>query len=254
MLDSAKEERRQRKAVASPSQKPPRYESLMARILRTQKESGKPEFDDGQLAYLGGGLLDAAVDTTYSTALTFVKVLAARPEIMKKAQAEVESVCGLENRPPQPQDINKLPYLRACYSEILRWRPPAPNNLPHVLDADDTVGGYHLPKGTILLQNTWAIERDPEIYHEPDVFDPERGRRQCPGDLFAVSSVLMVAAKLVWGFELEPREPLDLSVESGFHGGLVMGSEDFEVAFVPRSEERRKAMVEDYERTRGRLQ
>ncbi|KAK7924227.1 hypothetical protein PG985_006281 [Apiospora marii] len=268
MLDSAKEERRQRKA-ASPSQSSPEYESLMARMLRTQEESG--------------GLLDAAVDTTYSTALTFVKILAARPEIMKKAQAEVENVCGTDNRPPQPQDIPKLPYLRACYSEILRWRPPTPNNLPHVLDADDTVGGYHLPKGTVVLQNSWAIERDPELYDDPDAFDPERylgnafgvkpgvearcraegrkpnyafggGRRQCPGDVFAVTSVLVVAAKLVWGFELEPRGPLDLSVETGYHGGLVLGSEPFEVGFVPRGEGRRRAMVEDYERTRGRLQ
>lgn len=118
MLESAKEERRQSKAAAPSSQKPPRYESLMARILRTQEESGRTGFDDDQLAYLGGGLLDAAVDTTYSTALTLVKVLAARPEIMKKAQAEIESACGSHNGPPQPQDINKLTYLRACYSEV----------------------------------------------------------------------------------------------------------------------------------------
>ncbi|KAK7970174.1 cytochrome P450 [Apiospora saccharicola] len=267
MLDSAKEGRRQRES----------------RLAIAGEESGKTEFDDCQLAYLGGGHLDAAVDTTYSTALTFVKILAARPEIMEKAQTEIESVCGLDNGPPKPQDIPKLPYLRACYSEILRWRPPTPNNLPHVLEADDTVGGYRLIKGTVVLQNTWAIERDPELYDDPDAFDPERylenaygvkpgveaqcraegrkpnyafggGRRQCPGDVFAVTSVLVVAAKLVWGFEVESRGPLDLSVESGFHGGLVMGSEPFEVGFVPRSEGRRKAMVEDYERTRGRLQ
>lgn len=95
--------------------------------------------------------------------------------------------------------------------QILRWRPPVPNNLPHVLDADDTVGGYRLPKGTVVLQNSWAIERDPELYDDLDAFDPERylgnaygfkpgaeaqcraegrkakyafggGRRQCPGD------------------------------------------------------------------------
>lgn len=117
MLESAKEERRQRKA-ASASRVSPEYESLMARMLRTQEENEKTEFDDCQLAYLGGGLLDAAVDTTYSTALTFVKILAARPEIMEKAQAEIESVCGSDNGPPRPQDISRLPYLRACYSEV----------------------------------------------------------------------------------------------------------------------------------------
>lgn len=144
------------------------------------------------------------------------------------------------------------------------------------------MGRYRLPKGAVVLQNSWAIERDPELYDDPDAFDPERylgnaygvkpgveaqcraegrkpnyafgsSRRQCPGDVFAVTSVLVVAAKLVWGFELEPQGPLDLSVESGYHGGLVLGSEPFEVGFVPRSEGRRKAMVEDYERIRGCL-
>ncbi|KAK7940750.1 cytochrome P450 [Apiospora aurea] len=274
MLESAKEERRLRRAASLSSEEAP-----------LRRKAARPSSTITNWRISGGGLLDAAVDTTYSTALTFVKILAARPEIMKKAQAEIESVCGSDDGPPQPKDVNKLPYLRACYSEILRWRPPAPNNLPHVLDADDTVGGYHLPKGTVVLQNTWAIERDPELYSDPDEFNPERyignvygvkpsakarcraegrkpnyafgsGRRQCPGDLFAVSSVMMVAAKLVWGFEFKPirEHPLDLSVESGFHGGLVLGSEEFEVGFVPRSEERRRAMVEDYERTRGRLQ
>ncbi|KAK8088537.1 cytochrome P450 [Apiospora hydei] len=207
MLESAKEERRQRKAASLSSKEAPlRYESLMARILRAQEESGKAEFDDCQLAYLGGGLLDAAVDTTYSTALTFVKILAARPEIMKKAQAEIESVCGADNGPPQPKDINKLPYLRAYSSlEIARpQQPPArPRRRRH---------RWRVPSAqrTVVLHNTWAIERDPELYHDPDTFDPERylsniygvkpsaearcraegrkpnyafgsGRRQCPG-------------------------------------------------------------------------
>jgi hypothetical protein len=60
----------------------------------------------------------------------------------------------------------------------------------------------------------------------------------------------MLAAKLVWAFDVVASEPLDMSIETGFHGGLVIGSESFDVDFVARSEMHRQAVIEDCERTR----
>lgn len=130
----------------------------------------------------------------------------------------------------------------------------------------------------MVLQNIWIDSHDPSLFPSPDTFSPERyltnpygtkisaeecqaegrktsyafgsGRRQCPGNIFAQNGFLALAAKLVWAFDVVAKEPLDVSVETGFHGGLLLGSEPFEVEFVPRSEARRKAVVEDYERTR----
>lgn len=113
MLDSAKEERKRYLGLKDTEQA--RYESLMARLLREQ--GGKAGFDDHQLAYLGGGLLDAAVDTTYISALNFVKVMGAFPEVQRRAQAEVDNICGAD-RPPQPHDLEKLRYLKACFFEV----------------------------------------------------------------------------------------------------------------------------------------
>ncbi|KAJ4312240.1 hypothetical protein N0V94_007542 [Neodidymelliopsis sp. IMI 364377] len=273
MLDTAKEETKT--DMARVDHRPAPYESLMASLIRQQADKGG--FSNDQLAYFGGSLLDAAVDTTYSTALTFIKILGAYPEILKRAQTEVDTLCGSQ-RPPQPQDLDKLQYLRACWFEILRWRPAVGVNLPRVLDADDTFRGWHLPKGTVVLQNTWGISHDPDLYESPEMFNPDRyllnpygstetvekshaegrktsyvfggGRRQCPGDLFAQDTFLMLAAKLVWAFDVVASEPLDMSIETGFHGGLAIGSESFDVDFVPRSEMHRQAVIEDCERTR----
>lgn len=159
---------------------------------------------------------------------------------------------------------------------MLRWRPVVPTLLPHLLETDDTVGGYHLEKGTVLIQNTWGINHDPEVFENPEEFNPDRfvdnpygtkmsadearaagrkqtyifgvGRRKCPGDVFAQNSVLLAMAKLVWGFNMIPTAPIDTDVETGFHDGLVISPENLKVDFVPRSDEHRLALVNDFQR------
>jgi cytochrome P450 len=113
MLNTAKEEIKT--DTVRVDHRPAPYESLMASLLRQQTDKGG--FSDDQLAYVGGALLDAAVDTTYSSALTFIKVLGAYPAILKRAQTEVDTLCGSQ-RPLQPQDLANLQYLRACWFEV----------------------------------------------------------------------------------------------------------------------------------------
>ena len=47
------------------------------------------------------------------------------PDVMQKAQAELDSVVGRE-RPPTFDDADALPYIRAIVQETLRWRPVSP--------------------------------------------------------------------------------------------------------------------------------
>jgi cytochrome P450 len=113
MLDSAKKELKLHESGQNP--KPKGFLSLIARLL--QEQENKSGFDDHQLAYLGGGVYDAAVDTTYLSSLHFIKVLGAYPEVLKRAQAEIDSVCEA-GKPPREEDLDKLPYLKACFFEV----------------------------------------------------------------------------------------------------------------------------------------
>lgn len=112
MLDTAKEE--MKIGAAKLDHKSITHEPLMVALL--QQQTGKTCFSNDQLAYLGGSILDATVDTTYSSALTFIKVLGVYSEILKQVQAEVDSICGF-NRPPQTQDLATFHYPRACWFE-----------------------------------------------------------------------------------------------------------------------------------------
>lgn len=113
MLNAARDELR--RAEVGDNHRPGGFLSLMARLLQEQGDRGG--FDDHQLVYLGGGLLDAAVDTTYLSVLTFIKILGAYPDVLKRAQVEVDSVSGT-SRPPGAEDLENLHYLKACFFEV----------------------------------------------------------------------------------------------------------------------------------------
>lgn len=51
------------------------------------------------------------------------------PEVLKRAQEEIDAVVGRE-RMPTFEDQSSLPYIDAIVKEALRWRPGAPLGLP----------------------------------------------------------------------------------------------------------------------------
>lgn len=98
--------------------------------------------------YLGGA------DTTVSSLMTFFLAMTVFPEVQQKAQEELDRVIG-SDRLPVSADKGSLPYIEAIVKETHRWHPVAPMALPHASDREDSIRGYRIPKGAILLANTW---------------------------------------------------------------------------------------------------
>lgn len=155
----------------------------------------------------------AGAETTYSAALSFVLLMCLHPEVQTKAQAEVDSITGLA-RLPTTSDREHLPYLNAIISEVLRYSVITPLGVPHTLREDDIYNGFFIPKGAIIFPNVWMMSRDPEVYTNPETFNPERfmgsdpeidprtfvfgfGRRICPGRFFAENNLFLVCATLL---------------------------------------------------------
>jgi len=95
------------------------------------------------------------------------------PKVMKKAQEELDRVVG-KGRLPDFSDRDDLPYIDAVVKELLRWNPPLPIGLPYRATQDDIYRGYIIPAGATVIQNAWAVCRDPGIYPDPEVFNPDR--------------------------------------------------------------------------------
>lgn len=112
-------------------------------------------------------------DTTASALSIFVMAMITHPAVVKKAQAELDTVIG-SDRLPTFADMNDLPYIRALCQEVSRWRPVSSGGFQHALTEDVQYGKYLLPKGSAIVGNHWSIHLDDKEYPEPDVFKPER--------------------------------------------------------------------------------
>ncbi|KAL4811050.1 cytochrome P450 [Aspergillus unguis] len=256
----------------------------MARGLRTEcfmekliDEQAKNNLDDEQTTYLGGILMEAGSDTTSSTLLSFLLAMLENPDALRKAQADVDRVCGV-HRSPGMHDLENMPYIEACMHEILRWRPVAAGGIPHMLTQADTYKGYAFPAGTIFFANTWAIHHDENEYDKPEEFNPDRwlhnmygtkssmesteqrktsygwgaGRRICSGQKLAEASLKINIAKLVWAFDIEMDEsPPDASIETGYEGGFLVCPKRFPVRITPRSELHAAIVKREFEGLKG---
>ena len=97
----------------------------------------------------------------------------ANPGAMKKAQEELDRVVG-KGELPDFCHKDSLPYIDALIKELLRWSPPVPLSSPNRAMQDDVYRGYFIPRGATVIQNVWAISRDPNLYPDPEAFNPDR--------------------------------------------------------------------------------
>lgn len=175
-------------------------------------------------------------DTSSNTIEFAMAELMNKPQIMKKAQQELDSVVGQGNT-VEESHLHKLHYLNAIMKENFRLHPALPLLVPHSPSESCLIGGYHVPKGARVFVNVWAIHRDPSVWDNPLEFRPERfldgkldfsgndftyfpfgsGRRICAGIAMADRVVMFSLASLLHSFnwKLPAGQKLDLEEKFG---------------------------------------
>ncbi|KAI3397918.1 hypothetical protein diail_10087 [Diaporthe ilicicola] len=153
-------------------------DSFLGKLIINQRAAVKAGRDKDvytqlEMDYIGGFLMEGGADTTAMVFETFILAMASNRELQAQVQEEIDRIFG-EDEMPHTADGNKLPFLKACFLEAMRWRPPFPIAIPHANIADDTYQGISIPKGTTVIANTWAISHDPDDFDDPDSFIPSR--------------------------------------------------------------------------------
>ncbi|CAN1273723.1 Demethylepipodophyllotoxin synthase [Linum perenne] len=180
----------------------------------------------------------AASDTTTVTMTWLLALLINHPDVLRKAQLEIDNNVG-KQRQVQESDLHNLIYLKAIVNETLRLYPAGPLSIPHQSMEDCSVAGHMIKEGTRLIVNISKIQRDPKIWPNPDEFQPDRfltthkdidvkgqnfelipfgsGRRMCPGLNFALQVMYLTMATLLHGFDFSraTSEPVDMRESIG---------------------------------------
>jgi len=113
-------------------------------------------------AWTAAAFFSARQETTAAMLQSIVFSLLLHPEVMRRAQAELDDV--VDDRPPTFSDKDNLPYILAVIKEVSRWRPTAPAGVPHRASDDIEYEGHVIPKGTWILDNIWSQSRDRSLY------------------------------------------------------------------------------------------
>jgi len=236
---------------------------------QTISNRGQSGLTDLELAYAISSPFGAGIETTTSTLQTFVLAMLHFPAVMKKAQAELDSVIG-SDRIPDFSDKDSLPYVNAVVSETLRWRPVAPlGAFPHAVTVDDDYHGMFIPKGSTVIANLFGMLHDPEMFPSPDAFLPERfletsdsriqnfevpfgfGRRQCPGMHLARNSLFINISRMLWAFDILPALSTDgkevVPDSWNYTTGNTSKPVSFDCRFVPRNEKITARIEEEYQ-------
>ena len=187
---------------------------LIARLIGARDHQGA--LTDGQLRDHLATLYFAGHETTARALTWAIAVLVRYPEWQQRLFQELWDNGGA--RGPTAPELLALPMMDHFLRELLRLYPPAwlfdrQSVVPTCLD------GVELPAGTVFYLSPWLLHRNPDVFEDPERFDPDRhartgplpafsylpfggGARQCIGQHYALAMLKVVLAQLLLTHEL----------------------------------------------------
>jgi cytochrome P450 len=201
-------------------------DDLLAVLVSAVDDDDGTRMSDQQLRDEMMTLFLAGHETT-ANALTWTwYLLATHPDVENRLLAETERVLG--GRTPAMADLPELPYSDMVVREAMRLFPPAPGFAREPIE-DVNIGGYVVPKGSLVSVSTYALHRDARFFRDPEVFDPDRfapgweeripryaylpfggGPRVCIGNGFAMMEARLILTTVAqrYRLRLEPNQQI----------------------------------------------
>lgn len=167
------------------------------------------------------GFVIAGVDTTANTLSWALHLLSQHPHIQRELHREVDAV--LDGRHPVASDVPSLRQVGNVITEALRLYPPG-WIITRITSVDTELNGHLIPAGTTTVYSPYLIHHRPDLYPNPEQFDPHRwndsdpstlyrqgafvpfggGPHRCIGEGFALTEATLVLATILSRWQLHP--------------------------------------------------
>ncbi|KAK3291639.1 cytochrome P450 [Chaetomium fimeti] len=243
--------------------------SYVSRLVEQLKEEGDSKLggeDEEAIIWSATTLYGAATDSTVVTLTTFTLAMIKFEHVQRKAQEELDRVVGA-HRLPTFEDRPNLPYINALVKETTRWWSITPMGFPHAATEDIEFNGFHIPNGAYLIPAVWWFLHDPQVYADPESFDPDRflpprnepdpatevfgyGRRVCPGRFVGDSALYLNIAQSLAVYKFTKpvgRDGKKVDVDVKPTPGIVAYPSEFGFRIEPRSE-KSEELIREFER------
>ncbi|XP_064256676.1 cytochrome P450 4F3-like [Passer domesticus] len=161
-------------------------------------------------------------DTTASGLAWLFYNLAGHPEHQERCRQEVqELLAGRDTADIEWEDLSQLPFTTMCIKESLQLHPPVTAVSRRCTEDIPLRDGHVIPKGVICLMSIYGTHHNPDLWPEPEVFNPLRfspenskgrsllsfipfsaGPRNCIGQSFAMAEMKVAVALTLSRFVL----------------------------------------------------
>jgi cytochrome P450 len=157
--------------------------------------------------------------------------------VEQRLHEEIERVVG--DGPLTAETVERLTYTDMVVRETLRLYPSF-SMVPKDVREDDEIDGFRVPRGAIVVVSPHLTQRHPDLWPDPERFDPERhapgraegrhryswipfggGAHACIGSAFALMEMKIAIATITRRYRmtlLRPTRPADMLVPRPIDG------------------------------------
>jgi cytochrome P450 len=141
---------------------------VLSMLLAARDEDGAP-MSDKQVRDEAMTLMLAGHETTANALSWTFHLLSRHPKERETMEKELDAL----GRNPTYEDLAKLPYTLAVFKESMRLYPPAYMVARRAIE-DVMLGEHQIKKGAICFISVIGIHHRPDVFADPERFDPTR--------------------------------------------------------------------------------
>jgi cytochrome P450 len=211
---------------------------ILSLLMSARDENGQ-QMTNTELRDQLVSLLLLGYETTAGVLSWVFYLIHSHPEVKDKLMQELNTLGDILN----PEEVAGLPYLGAVCQETMRLHPIALICTPRMVKDTVEVAGDKFTSGTVLVPCIYLAHRCPEVYPEPEQFQPERflnqkfsayeylpfggGYRGCIGAAFSMYELKLVLATIMSSYQLaladnRPVHPVRRGITIVPSGGVRM--------------------------------